>query len=237
MVNQLINAYLELDEFKDAVRDQLVAHDSEYIRAINAASRQIDDYCGRYFYQTTLQAKAFKTDQVDLLLPSSDISTTTGLIVKIDNDGDGVYETTWTLGTHFQLGPMDRNDGVLPYETVEALPIASFPVDGINVIPNTVGGGSYRRKSRLRRVQITAQWGFPTIPENVKMGCVIAAVDHFKAKDLTHVTATYGIDVRIARDATPGNFGRSIKFNRLRAPSMNPEVEALVSSFRKTVIA
>jgi len=236
MVAELVNAYVELDEFKDVVRDQLVGHDSEYIRAINAASRQIDDYCGRYFYQTGLLAKTYKAGAVDLLF-TADIASTTGLIVKIDQDSDGTYETTWTLGTHYQLGPVDNMDGILPYEYIEALPAGSFPVEGINVVTPVISSANYARRSRARRIQVTAHWGFASIPENVKMGTIIASVDHFKAKDLTHVTATYGIDVRVARDATPGNFGRSIKFNRLRAPSLNPEVEALVSSFRKTVVA
>lgn len=232
----LVNAYITVEQLRDVMRDQLTAHDDEYARAILAASRQIDDYCGRYFYQdAAVSAKVFKPNQVDLLW-TPDISTTTGLIVKTDDDGDGVYETTWTLDTDFIMEPFERMNG-RPYERIAALETKQFPVAGLNVITPVSSSMLQTTRSRRPRVQVTARWGWPAIPSEVIQGAVIASVDHFKAKDLTHVTATYGIDVRVARDATPGNFGRSIKFNRLRAPSLNPEVEALVSSLRVTVLA
>lgn len=237
MVAALVNAYVELDEFKDTVRDQLTGHDHEYVDAINAASRQIDGYCGRYFYQTTaVSAKRFRPDSLDIMF-TPDIATTTGLIVKTDDDGDGVFEVTWTLNTDFILVPEDRMDGLLPYEQIEALPAKAFPVEGVNVVTPVITTNAYRRRSRAKRVQVTAHWGFPAVPAEVKQATIIAAIDHFKAKDLINIASTYSAGVRIAVDSTPGNFGRSVKFQRVRAPSLNAQAEALVSHFRKTVLA
>ena len=57
--------------------------------AINAASRQIDAFCGRYFYADgSASARKFFTDDL-YRLKVDDISTTTGLVVKYDDDDDG----------------------------------------------------------------------------------------------------------------------------------------------------
>lgn len=236
MVAQLVNNYVELDEFKDAVRDQLTAHDAEYVRAINAASRQMDDYCSRTFYQSALSARVYRPQQVDILF-TDDISTTTGLLVATDDDGDGVYENSWTITTDFVPGPQSRINGLLAYEYIEAMPTKAFPVDGVNVATPMVGLQNYRRRNRRPRVQVTAKWGFAAVPDAVKQATIIAALDHFRAKDLSNIAQTYAAGVRLATDSTPGNFGRSIKFNRVRAPSLNPQAEALISPYRKTVLA
>jgi hypothetical protein len=225
----ITNGYLSLEELRDVLRDQLTAYDHEYERAIEAGSRQLDDYCGRHFYATSATARTYRPNQTDLLW-CGDISTTTGLVVKTDEDFDGVYETTWTIDEDFILEPFERMNAAYPYERIAAVGSKAFPVAGINTSTGL-------RASRRPPVQVTAAWGFPSIPPQVKEATVITAMDHFRAKDLMHVASTYGNDVRVARDQSPGLFGRKTRFARVRAPSLNPEAEALVASLRITVVA
>src|SRR5690554_3107788 len=92
----MTHAYLTLQEFQDIMRDQLTAYDHEYEMAIEAASRQVDDFCGRHFWmEEQATPRLFRPTQPDLVWVS-DIATTDGLVVKTDDDDDGVFETTWT---------------------------------------------------------------------------------------------------------------------------------------------
>src|SRR5690606_38402049 len=103
----LTHPYLTLQELQDLARDQLTAYDTEYQRAIAAASRQIDDYCGRHFWkEETPSERLFRPDEVDLLW-TGDFATTDDLVVKTDEDGDGVFETTWSA-TDWQAEPFER---------------------------------------------------------------------------------------------------------------------------------
>lgn len=227
----MTNAYLTVDELKDLQRDMLAATNTEYERAIEAASRTIDLYCGRHFWRDpTVTVRTYRPDEVDLLW-TRDIATTTGLIVKTDADFDGTFETTWTIDTDFILEPFERMNG-RPYERIAAVGSKLFPVAARYPTSTYV-----RRASRRPPVQVTAIYGWPAVPDEVAMACSIAAVDNLKAKDLTHVAATYGNEVRVARDFTPGMHGRKVKFSRLRSPMLNPQAEALISGLRLTAIA
>jgi len=224
----LVNAYLTVEEFRDVMRDQLTAYDHEYERAIAAASRQIDDYCGRTFWtEPTPSARLFRADVPELVF-TGDFVSAAGVTVETDEDDDGTFETTWAA-TDWQAEPFERMNG-RPYEKIAALGSRSFPAWSRLGLPA-------RRTSRRARIRVTATWGWPEVPAEVRQACVILAGDHFKSKDLTHIASTYGNDIRIARDYRPGGFGRAIGFNRLRAPTLNPEAESLLSTLRVTVIA
>jgi hypothetical protein len=230
----LVNCYITRQQLQDVLRDQLTAHDEEYDRAITAASRQIDSYCGRHFFQTaTATAKKFRPTDCDEVW-TGDIATTTGLIVKTDDDDDGTFETTWTIDTDFQMEPFDRKNGTWPYELIVALGDAEFPT------PNNsryTGSSRTRRPSRRARVQITATWGWPAVPGEVASACQILAVDHFKSKDLTNIASQYGTGTRFTRDLTGSQFGRGVRFTRLREPIFNPEAESLLQPLRHIAVA
>lgn len=226
----LTNAYITVDELRDRTRDQHSAYVEEYETAINAASRTIDLYCGRYFYASpTATAKLFRPNETDLCWVP-DIYTSTGLIVETDFDQDGTFEITWAA-SDYQLEPFELSNG-RPWEKISAVAAKEFPVPGLN----STSYGTFRR-SRRACVRITAKWGWAAVPENVRAAVAIQAMDNFRAKDLTHVAATYGNEVRVARDYSPGSFGRKVRFTRTRSPMLNPQAEALISSLRKTVIA
>ena len=136
-----------MDQLRDLTRDQQTAYDEEYARAVAAASRSIDLYCGRTFYRsTTPTARVFRPEQPDLLW-TRDIATSAGLLLKTDEDNDGVYETTWTINTDFVLEPFERVQDN-PYERIAAVGGREFTVP----TRNRVG----RLSSRRPTVQVTA---------------------------------------------------------------------------------
>jgi hypothetical protein len=139
-------------------------------RAINAASRQCDRFTGRphgFWQDATVVAREYAADDYCRVF-TDDISTTTGLIVKTDLDGDGTFETTLTITTDFRLLPFNAADEV-PVRPYEQIVIASnanytFPVYG-NGQPG---------------VQVTAKFGWPAVPDDVAQACVLQAIHLFK---------------------------------------------------------
>lgn len=132
--------------------------------AIASASRQIDAHCGRRFWQdaTVVARTYYAVDRT--WLPVDDISTVTGLIVKIDEDDDGVYETTLTQTTDFLLGPANA-----------ALETPVRPYEEITLVDNY-----YWPQTRRPGVQVTAKFGWPAIPDDVVTACTIQAKNLYK---------------------------------------------------------
>ena len=109
----IVNGYCTQNELKQFVGIPTTdtADDTLLDDAINAASRQIDAYCGRYFYQDdSVSARVFFADH-PYNLNVDDISTTTGLIVKYDDTDDGTYEVT-VPSTDYQVLPLNGVVGV-----------------------------------------------------------------------------------------------------------------------------
>jgi hypothetical protein len=160
------NGYLKLEQLKEAVGEDSELHDEAYERAIEAASRQIDEFRGDQFWlDQTPSARLFRAEH-PLILWTGDFATPTGLTVATDLDGDGIYETVWAT-TDFSVEPLRRLNG-RPFDRIIAVGDKEFPC-------------AYARPT----VQVTARWGWPAVPEAVEQACQILAIDHFKSKDLT----------------------------------------------------
>jgi hypothetical protein len=143
--------------------------------AISAASRQIDAFCGRRFYQdsavATREFYAASNMCLDLLdqpgeSPATEISTTTGLIVKTDTGDDGTFATTLTINTDFILLPRNADDDSRPWNEIHLL---------TTYFPSTSYGRAH--------CQITAKFGWATIPDEVEKACIIQATQLYKSKD------------------------------------------------------
>ncbi len=138
--------------------------------ALSAASRNIDDYCGRRFWiDAAVSARVF-TSPTGYELAVPDIATTTGLVVKTDENQDGVYETTWTLsartGYGYEVGPYNAQtdtDLKKPYTSIEA---------NLSVFP------TWRMA-----IEITAKWGWPAVPDAIKQATILQAARFWKRKD------------------------------------------------------
>ena len=163
--------------------------------AINAASRMIDGYCGWRFWQdATAVARLFDVTSRYSLVVTDDgdgISTTTGLIVKLDLDADGTFETTLTSGTDYNL---------LPYNAQARTPL--WPYTEIVLTQTFAYPRSYNQRPG---VQVTAKWGWPAVPDDITSACVLLARDLYKEmKSAPFGVAEFGVDgpLRIGRNRT-----------------------------------
>lgn len=174
-------AYCAKEELKSrlSIPQTDTADDYEIQLAINTVTDWINSYTGRHFYRIT-EARTYRPDNV-WNLKIDDIVTCTTL--QLDYDGDGVYETTWTEGTNFQLMRYDydynlHNWGVeRPRNYLQVL-------QGVNGNP---AGGQWLPWlvpfTNQNRVKITGVWGWPQIPSAVTTAALMLAADLFKAKD------------------------------------------------------
>lgn len=135
--------------------------------ALTSSSRAIEKFCHRQFNAAgSATARVYYPDsychtEVD------DISTTTGLVIKTDEDGDGTYETTWA-STDYQLEPLNGivdGESGWPYWRIRTVGNRRFPC---------VWSGT------IAPLQVTANWGWATVPASVKQACLILASNYFR---------------------------------------------------------
>lgn len=148
--------YVTLANAKAYLRIADTADDAYITSLITAASRTIDDHCGRQFSQdATVSARVYSTSYTDLV-SVDDISTITGLILKTDHDNDGVYETTWS-STDYQMEPLNwLTQGRAVYQIRSTQRSYWFPV-----------------WHQTSAIQVTARWGWPAVPEPVAEACLL----------------------------------------------------------------
>lgn len=155
--------------------------------AVNAASRQIDAHTGRRFWQDgTVQTREFYADSWEFC-PVDDISTTTGLVVKLDDADTGAFGTTLTISTHFILHPLNAADRV---------PV--WPFTGIRIVDS---GYRFPMSSSGRPgVQVTAKFGWPAVPDDVAQACAIQAVQLYKSSQAVFGGLSFDAGILRVRD-------------------------------------
>jgi hypothetical protein len=168
--------------------------------ALSAASQSIEGTCGRQFNDAgVVSARVFYPDS-PVMVKTHDFSTSVGLILKADYGNDGVFETTW-LAANYQLEPLNGIVGGVP----------GFPYTRIRAInqyfPLWFGAVGSPRAS----LEVTAQWGWASVPASVTEACLILAEELYKLKD-----APFGVM----------GFGGMGNVVRVRE---NPKVMALLS--------
>jgi hypothetical protein len=199
----ITNGYCSLAQVRSelGVASADTDQDSMIELAVEAASRQIDGHCGRRFWQdSTVKTREYHAENA-YCVEVDDISTATALVVKIDDDADGTFETTLTVSTDFILLPTNAADDtpVRPFTEIHTVDTYYFP----------------RPSNGRPGVQVTAQFGWPAVPDNVEKACIVQAIQLFKAKD-----AAFGV-------ATFGDLGGGL---RVQA-GLNPIAKALVAQY------
>jgi hypothetical protein len=204
----LTNAYTTLALFKSYLGISVSTMDTHLEMALNAASRSIDNYCGRRFWlDGSLTTRTFAATDPTLLDLSDGIGTTTGLVVKTDTAADGTFATTWAA-TDYQLLPVNA-----PHAFPEAEPWTQIQAIGAPTFPTGT-------TAQTHRVQITAKWGWPATPDAVVQACLIKASRLFHRKDSPQGIAGFG------------EFG-PVRLSRTE----DADVEDLLSPYRWLVIA
>jgi hypothetical protein len=212
----ITNGYCTVAEVRDHLGDSGSKLDVDLLeRAISAASRSVDSYCSgsrtnwrRFWADTVATARVFKTDDVGLAWVD-DFWDTASLVVKTDDDDDGVFETTWTLNTDYRPGPFnaDADGGAFAY----------WQIFAVRESINLVTPQRFRPYQRRPVLQVTAKWGWAEVPDEVHLATILLAVKLFKRKD-----APFGV-------AGMNDFGA------VRVTQVDPDVKALLEPYTKVV--
>jgi hypothetical protein len=159
----ITNGYCTLAEVKSALRLTDNVDDGLLENAIEGASRRIDGYCGRFFYQTTKTVTTAPRNEYLVYFPQ-DVATSNGLVLKGDTAGDGSYATTYVLGTDYFLDPQDASIQNRPFRRAVMRGGATFPLFFVPAPPT---------------IQITATFGWPSIPDDVREACILLSMRQF----------------------------------------------------------
>ena len=159
-------AYITVDELRAYMKDPGQLSQNVYEDAIAAAEIEINSMCGRYFDLDSGTSDRFYWPDDPYSIQVDDIATTTGLLINVDQIGDGTYTQPWTITTDFFLEPVNQIQAGIkgwPFNTVQAtLTTKYFPLKRAYY---------YRRPT----VKITATWGWPAVPVAVKQATAVVA--------------------------------------------------------------
>jgi hypothetical protein len=205
----IVNGYATLTQIKNymSISDNT---DNDLLEdLIESASRSIDRMANRRFYlDTTASARLYRAYS-DIFVYVDDIGTTSSLAVALDINGNGTYTKTLTLNQDYILDPLTASFLGRPFtqltmvSNTETWPI--FP----GLTQNGLRPG----------VQVTARWGWPSVPDDINMACLILTADLYKRKD------------------APGGILGLGDLGVVRMSPIGRDVTAMVRAYKKEVIA
>lgn len=177
----ITNGYATLAEVKAALKITDSLDDSLLEMAVESASRLIDGYTGRYFYNAGTATKNFAA-QDDYVTQIEDLQTLTTLSTANEVGGD---YTTWGAND-YQLEPLNgRTDGLVsPATSIRATKSYVFP---------------YAKDQAL--VRVVGVWGWSAVPMPVKQATIIQSSRIFKRLDSPLGVAGFG-DMGVVRVGT-----------------------------------
>jgi hypothetical protein len=188
------NGYATRNQVKAALRigtaDTL---DDDLIdNCVGAASRLIDGYCNRRFWQSgTAEARVFQAE--DSFYCSIDDIAGTALTLRTSSQSDGTFDVTWKV-SDYQLEPLNGNlDGLTwSYDKIRAVGDYLFPTVNANYGEQAL-------------VQVTAVFGWPAVPEAVTQATIIQSSRLFKRLDSPLGVAGFGDlgAIRVSRYLDP----------------------------------
>ena len=176
-------AYVTLADLKGFVGIPAldVADDTTLQRALDAAEEQVNAYTGRRFTAEGSASVRYYRALSGSVVEIDPLATTTDLAVALDRAGDGTFEETLTLDTHYRLAPYKAAVLGAPWSRLVALTGTTFPEDD-------------------RRVRVTGRYGYATVPASVKQATLIIATKLWKRKDAPFGIAgsvEFGSEMRI----------------------------------------
>jgi len=168
----ITNGYSTLAEVKAALKIIDNLDDSLLEMAIESASRLIDTYTNRYFYNAGTATKVFaaQDDFVTVIEDAQSISEVATRFKSTDTP------TVWA-STDFQLEPLNgRADGIAtPYTNIRAVNNYLFP--------HYVGEAL---------VTVTGVWGWVAVPMGIRQASILQASRIFKRLDSPLGVAGFG---------------------------------------------
>lgn len=148
------DAYANNTKYKAVIGKSTGDNDTEIDAQLLAISRVMERDCfgGRYFTKDAAVTvrRYYPRFPYQRRLAVEDIATTTGLIVKIDDNRDGTAETTLTLTTDYEVHPLNAATGPEP-----------SPYTQLYIPPRSA------RYSWIELIEVTAVHGWPAVPEAI----------------------------------------------------------------------
>lgn len=203
----VVHGYCSVDDLREQFADRLNPQLSEnlLVRAINAASRAVDDYTGRQFWtDVTPTTREYTPRHMygmrhithpsyygDHRLPVGDITTTVGLVIATDDTGDGSYTGVWAPADYQLTLSMAGRYPSGPWNVIESFGTRRFDVYGASPV--------------VRRVRVTAKFGWPDIPAEVELATVLKAASYFKRKDAPFGVIQFGDQTALRIGRTDGD--------------------------------
>jgi hypothetical protein len=200
----ITNGYATLAEAKAYLSITDSIDDTMLESMVEAASRSIDNIAGRRFYLDASASARLYRGTNPYILTVDDFGSTTGLALALDTGGDGTYETTLTYNVDYVVEPFNAVAMGKPYTQITLVGGQLLPW----LLPNL-------RPS----VQLTAKWGFPTVPDDISQACLILTADMYKRKD-----------------SVGGNLGIS-ELGAIRMSPLGRDIAAMTRAYRREVIA
>jgi len=205
----ITNGYTTLTNQKTFLSITDSSDDTLLENLIESASRSIDRIANRRFYADAAASARTYRAYSNIYTFVDDISSTSGLIVETDDDGDGTFETTLTITTDFIVEPMTAITKGRPITQLTVVNTAkSFPI-----FPGLFSNG-------LRPgVQVTAKWGWPSVPDDIEVATQILTADLYKRKD------------------SPGGVLGLGDLGAIRMSPLGRDVTAMVRAYKREVAA
>lgn len=150
-------SYATLAEFKSAVGITDSADDTALQSVLDATDALIDNYTDRAAgFGTASQTRYYTAEDFSYVLVDDLVSVSS---LTTDDNGDGTYETTWTLNTDYVFAPANNALDGWPYTSIETSVTwpKNFP------------------KGVYRGVKVIGVFGWPAVPSAVKQAAIIQA--------------------------------------------------------------
>lgn len=163
----VVNGYASLNDLKTALRIQDGVDDSLLEVALESASRLIDEYTMRNFYNAGTATRVFVPSDDDCVAIDDAISISSIAVSTLLNK---TYDQTWTTA-EYQTEPLN---GVV--DGLSGWPITRIRAVGVWEFP-------YDEDDEIATVQITGVWGWSAVPTAVKQATIIQAMRIFKRLD------------------------------------------------------
>ena len=205
----LTNAYASVAQVKASLRILDSVDDALIETAISSASRMIDGYCSRVFYDMGAGYRFFAASD-PYFCPIDDAQSITQVATAVTSNGN--YDTIWAAPTagqnngDFQTEPLNAaypTDGIVsPITGIRALWRYLFP---------TIGGNAL--------VKVTGVWGWATVPDPVVQACIIQSARIYKRNDSPTGVMGFG-DMGLIRVGT----------------QLDPDVKILLDPYRRVSV-
>jgi len=190
----IVNGYATRNQIKAALRIGTAdTQDDDLIdNCAGAASRLIDGYANRQFWQYGSATVRLFTAADSFVCEIDDIAST-AITLKTQTNADGNFDVTFTP-TDYQLEPVNGIlDGLtVPFTRIRAVGDFLFPTLNANFGQEAL-------------VQLTAIYGWPSVPEPITQAVIIQASRIFKRYDSPLGVAGFGDlgAIRVTRALDP----------------------------------